>query len=65
MVNRERDIAVRAYHIWEFEGYLNGRDLDHWLRAETELAVAAAPKVPAADPPPQAANTRQRRSRKR
>jgi len=65
MVNRERDIAVRAYHIWVSEGYLDGRDLDHWHRAETELAVAASPKASAEDPPPQAASTTQRRSRKR
>ena len=65
MVNRGRDIAVRAYHIWESEGCPDGRDLDHWVQAESELAVAASPKAPAEDPPSQAASTRQRRSRKR
>jgi hypothetical protein len=31
------EIAKRAYAIWESEGRLNGRDLEHWLRAESEV----------------------------
>ncbi len=47
----EMEIAKRAYLIWELEGRPPGRDLDYWLRAETELtaahaAEAAAPPVP-------------------
>ena len=32
------DIAKRAYEIWLNEGAGHGCDLDHWLRAERELA---------------------------
>jgi hypothetical protein len=41
------DIARRAYELWEREGWPNGRDLDHWLRAEREiLHQALALKTP-------------------
>ncbi|MDE2229310.1 MAG: DUF2934 domain-containing protein [Alphaproteobacteria bacterium] len=56
---------MRAYQIWESEGCPEGRDLDHWYRAETELAVTASPTVVAEDPPSRPSNMRQRRSRKR
>ena len=32
------EIAKRAYAIWLNKGAGHGRDLDHWLRAERELA---------------------------
>jgi len=32
-------IAKRAYELWLSEGAGHGCDLDHWLRAERELAV--------------------------
>jgi len=32
------EIARRAYEIWLNEGAGDGCDLDHWLRAERELA---------------------------
>jgi hypothetical protein len=31
-------IGRRAYDIWVNEGGSHGRDLDHWLQAERELA---------------------------
>lgn len=31
-------VERRAYEIWEQEGRPHGLDLDHWLRAEAELA---------------------------
>ena len=31
-------IRERSYQIWEQEGRPEGRDLDHWLQAERELA---------------------------
>ena len=34
---REEAIRERAYAIWEGEGRPDGKDLDHWLRAETEI----------------------------
>ena len=30
-------IARRAYEIWQSEGCPNGRDMEHWLRALSEL----------------------------
>ncbi len=34
---RERTIRERAYILWEEEGRPNGKHLEHWLRAETEI----------------------------
>lgn len=31
------EIASRAYTIYEREGRVDGRDMEHWLRAELEL----------------------------
>jgi hypothetical protein len=31
------EIATRAYEIYEREGRSDGRDMEHWLRAESEL----------------------------
>jgi hypothetical protein len=31
-------IRERAYVIWEREGRPHGRELEHWLQAESELA---------------------------
>jgi hypothetical protein len=30
-------IRMRAYEIWEIEGYPEGKAEDHWLRAEAEI----------------------------
>jgi hypothetical protein len=35
----EQQIRERAYSIWEREGRQHGRDLDHRLRAEAEIAA--------------------------
>ncbi len=32
------EIAMRAYAIYEREGRPEGRDVEHWLQAETELS---------------------------
>ncbi len=45
----EEAIRLRAYLIWEREGRPDGRDFEHWLRAQDELRVAPKPSVPAAD----------------
>jgi hypothetical protein len=37
---REQAIRERAYAIWEEEGRPDGKDLDHWLRAEAEIISA-------------------------
>ncbi len=34
-MEREEEIRSLAYSIWESEGYPTGRDLEHWLTAET------------------------------
>jgi hypothetical protein len=31
---QDDEVKRIAYQIWEDEGRLNGRDLDHWLKAE-------------------------------
>ena len=33
------EIALCAYHIWEEEGRMHGRDMDHWLQAEKRLVA--------------------------
>ena len=38
----EQQIRERAYSIWEQEGRPHGRDLDHRLRAEAEIAAERA-----------------------
>ena len=35
-------IRERAYAIWEEEGRPEGRDLDHWLRAEADLDLSSS-----------------------
>jgi hypothetical protein len=44
-----RQIAERAYALWEAEDRPHGRDLDHWLRAEAEItnATIERPAAPA------------------
>jgi hypothetical protein len=32
-----KEIELRAYLIWESEGRPNGRDGEHWARAEAEI----------------------------
>jgi hypothetical protein len=54
------DISRRAYAIWESEGCPEGRAVDHWLRAETELAAM----TPAAKRSPKTRETTQRQIRK-
>lgn len=34
-MEREEQIRRLAYSIWETEGYPEGRDIEHWLKAET------------------------------
>lgn len=41
---REQQIRERAYAIWEEEGRPDGRDLDHWHRAEAEIDRATERK---------------------
>ena len=33
-MGREDEIRIIAYNLWEVEGCLNGRDCEHWFRAE-------------------------------
>jgi len=33
-MGREDEIRLLAYSIWEQEGCCDGRDVEHWLRAE-------------------------------
>jgi len=33
------DIALRAYVMFEQEGFTHGHDVEHWLMAERELAT--------------------------
>ena len=48
ITRNEADIALRAYQIWEAEGKPDGKDFEHWLKAEAE--VATPKKAPARKP---------------
>lgn len=39
----EERIRQRAYEIWEQEGRPDGRDREHWLRAEAEITAEKRP----------------------
>lgn len=45
VVDKENLIRQRAYAIWEAEGYPEGRQVDHWLRAEAEVELEAKTNV--------------------
>ena len=53
---KHQDIAARAYAIWEEEGRPDGRNVEHWQRAERELS-SSGPAAPAAGSGPQAARS--------
>ncbi|MDN5928374.1 MAG: DUF2934 domain-containing protein [Hyphomicrobiales bacterium] len=44
----EKAISERAYHIWEAEGRLHGRDREHWERASREIGAEAKNRPPKA-----------------
>jgi hypothetical protein len=37
MADRQAEIETRAYFFWEREGRPEGKALEHWLRAESEV----------------------------
>ena len=43
-----RQIAERAYALWEEAGCPHGRDVDHWLKAEAEMAAGGSNPADAA-----------------
>jgi hypothetical protein len=54
MDDRKRRVERRAYELWETEGRVHGRALDHWVRAERETGEAQntdAGTKPEAAPP--------------
>jgi hypothetical protein len=64
-----RAIRRRAFELWEQEGQIHGRALDHWLQAERELSMAPSrsessrpmvqlPVHSAPDPEPAPADTK-------
>ena len=42
------EIREAAYRIWQAEGCPEGCDVDHWLRAEREVALQGAADAPVA-----------------
>ena len=64
MLDQDREIARRAYTIWEIEGRPTGRELDHWLRAQAEVQAreaAPAEEIPSASAKPRRAARRSAR----
>jgi Protein of unknown function (DUF2934) len=46
---REEKIRERAYAIWLDQGSIDGRDQEHWLEAEKEIAREGATAEPKGD----------------
>ncbi|HVI52183.1 MAG TPA: DUF2934 domain-containing protein [Candidatus Sulfotelmatobacter sp.] len=46
----QEKIRARAFQIWQEEGHPQGRDFDHWLKAELEVNVKPAATKKAAPP---------------
>ena len=40
--DRQQRVSERAFHIWLAEGRVDGRDHEHWRRAEREIAAEEA-----------------------
>jgi hypothetical protein len=47
----EDDVRARAHKIWEREGRPEGRNLEHWLKAEEELEVEKEVQETSLNPP--------------
>ena len=47
MQTQHAQIAEAAYFLWIEEGRPEGRDADHWTRAQSALDAAPAPAKPA------------------
>jgi len=53
MTTYSRDaIAKRAYELWEKEGRPEGRQTEHWIRAEQEIARTAPSAIRPQSPAP-------------
>lgn len=48
-----REIALRAYQVWEAAGRPHGRAVEHWLLAEAQLRAGAQPHPPKSAEPAQ------------
>lgn len=63
----KEEVQQRSYLIWESEGRPGGRELDHWLQAEAELAKEQAESnavaAPAAAKPKSRASAAKKRSK--
>jgi hypothetical protein len=55
--DREEQVRIRAYEIWERTGHLGGPE-DHWFQAEVELELErpALPEHDEAQPRPETAS---------
>ena len=62
-MEREEEIRDLAYRIWEEEGYPEGRNLEHWVKAEAILKARNG--QPANGPAEQTPAEVQRPARKR
>jgi hypothetical protein len=47
MNGREERIRLRAYHLWEANGCFDGKEVEHWFQAESEINAEDAIVVPA------------------
>lgn len=49
--NRTEQIRQRAYAIWQADGFPEGRDMEHWYRAEREINGSGKKATGEAAPP--------------
>lgn len=63
-MEREEEIGLIAYQIWEKEGRPHGRDLEHWLKAEAIWLEHHAQETSSGQPEPVQPAEPRRRHRK-
>ena len=44
-MHHDEEIRLLAYHIWEDEGHPGGRQMEHWLKAETTMLKESTPQA--------------------
>lgn len=62
--DHQERIRQRAHEIWESEGRPEGRDADHWTRAEAELRNGTGDQQPGEGAEPKPARTTRAKSAK-
>ena len=60
--NREEEIRLIAYHLWQDEGCPHGRHLEHWVKAEAMWQARQHPEKPMEQTAPKRKRTTKRKT---